>query len=46
MKQVQSAINYTHKKSVGMSPMEVLVGYKPTAMAESNVLGEVQGELE
>jgi hypothetical protein len=46
MKQVQSAINCTHKKSIGMTPMEVLVGYKPTAMAESNVLGKVQGELE
>jgi hypothetical protein len=46
MKQVQCVINCTHKKSVGMTPMEVLVGYKPTAMAESNVLGEVQGELE
>jgi hypothetical protein len=45
-KQVQSAINCTHNKSVGMTSMEVLVSYKSTTMAESNVLGEVQGELE
>lgn len=42
VKNIQSAINLTVNKTTGVSPLEVLAGYKGRAMAESKILGMVQ----
>lgn len=45
VKQVQSALNCTYSKSIGVSPLEALAGYKPRHVAESCLLQEIEANL-
>ncbi|KAH0816690.1 hypothetical protein GEV33_006101 [Tenebrio molitor] len=45
VKQVQSALNCTYNKSIAVSSLEALAGYKPRHVANSNILSAVQDEL-
>lgn len=38
VKQIQGALNSTHKKAIGVTPMEALMGYNARNTAESNLL--------
>lgn len=45
VKKVQSAMNCTFNKSIGVSPIEALAGYKPRHMADSRILNSVTNDL-
>jgi hypothetical protein len=45
VKQVQSALNCTYNKSIAVSSLEALAGYKPRHVANSNILSAVQDDL-
>jgi hypothetical protein len=45
VKQVQSALNCTYNKSIAVSSLEALAGYKPRHVANSNIVSAVQDDL-
>lgn len=45
IKQVQSALNCTYNKSIGMSSLEAFGGYKPRQVTDSCLLQEFEPNL-
>lgn len=46
VKQVQSAINTTHNKSINATPMEALIGFNTKHAADSRIVNEIQQDLD